>query len=151
MGAYGACEAVVQAIEKHVHHSEEVAKYAVNALGSLAYKDEGNQSRILAANGNYHIVQILTMYSAHPDIVENACRAVFHLCAEEVNNVSELGKHGVCGLVVTALQTHASNPTVITQCLLAISALAVKVSLFRGVITGILALACSLFFYDPHS
>ncbi len=124
MGAYGACEAVTIAINKHIK-DPEVAKYTAMALGSLAYKDEGNQVRIHTSGGNQAIVDLLGLHAKTADIVENCCRAIYNLC-EDGNNVSELGKNGACGLVVQALQTHANSPTVITQTLLAIAGLAVK-------------------------
>lgn len=125
MGANGACEAVTAALNKHTSTSEEVARFGANALGSLAFKDEGNQLRLFHAGACAAIVDALTTHSTSASVVESTCRAIYNLCAEP-QNVSELGKCGACGLVVTALQTHSSEADVVTQALYAIYGLAVK-------------------------
>jgi hypothetical protein len=125
MGAYGACEAVTNALVKHHESSEEVAMFASNAMGSLAHKDEGNQQRFNAAGACKAITDTLKTRAKHPQVAENACRAIYNLCAENVN-VKELGNHDAPGLVVTTLQEHASKSNVVTQALLAISGLSVK-------------------------
>jgi hypothetical protein len=126
MGAYGACEAVNVALQKHSQTSPEVAVYACNAIGSLAYKDDGNQLRFHACETYQSIVNCLIQYPQNPLIAANSCRAIYNLCYESAN-VSEFGKVGACGLVVNALQEHANNTLVVTQSLLAMHTLAVRV------------------------
>jgi hypothetical protein len=41
MGAIGGCEAVTQALNKHIDDDISVTQHAVRAVGSLAFKDEG--------------------------------------------------------------------------------------------------------------
>lgn len=125
MGANGACEAVTAALNKHTSTSEEVARFGANALGSLAYKDEGNQLRLFNAGGCAAIVNALTIHATSTDVVESTCRAIYNLCPES-QNISELGKCGACGLVVAALQNHGDDADVVTQALYAIYGLAVK-------------------------
>lgn len=128
MGANGACEAVTDALKKHLSTSEEVAKFCSNALGSLAFKDEGNQVRLFHAGGCEVITEALLTHSTSAEVAESTCRAMANLC-QEPQNVSELGKVGACGLVVAVLQNHAGDADVITQALLAIHGLAVKAKL----------------------
>jgi hypothetical protein len=125
MGAYGACEAVTAALTKHNESSEEVAIFASNALGSLAYKDEGNQQRFSTTGACRVIIDTLRIHISNPQVAENVCRAIFNLCSENVN-VKDLGANDGCGLVVKVIQDHASKPSVVTQALLAIAGLAVK-------------------------
>ena len=125
MGAYGACEAVTTALIKHHESSEEVAMFASNAMGSLAYKDEGNQQRFSTAGACKAITDTLRTRVKNPQVAENACRAIYNLSAENVN-VKDLGNSDACGLVVMALQEHASKANVVTQALLAVAGLAVK-------------------------
>lgn len=125
MGASGACEAVTSALKKHQATSEEVARYASNALGSLAHRNDGNQMRLFNAGACAVVVDTLTTYAALAEVVENCSRAIYNLSGEP-QNVSELGKCGACGLVVTALQSHPENKNVAAQALKAIYGLAVK-------------------------
>jgi hypothetical protein len=125
MGANGACEAVTSALEKHSETSLEVARFASNALGSLAFKDEGNQKRIHAAGGCQAIATALTIHLSSAEVAESTCRAIFNLCAD-TNNLTEFGRVNACSLVVSALKTHSGDADVCTQALLAICGLAVK-------------------------
>eukprot|EP01038_Epipyxis_sp_PR26KG_P004281 gene4281-6066_t len=127
MGANGACEAVTSALTKHSVTSEPVAKNALDALASLAYKDEGNQNRIFHASGCQSLVNALRIHAKSAGVAENACRAIYNLCADN-QNVSDFGKKGSPQLVVAVLQEHASNAAVVTQALLAVHSLAVKTS-----------------------
>ena len=49
MGANGACEAVAQALQKHIQDDIMTTQSTARAIGSLAFKDEGNQLRLHAA------------------------------------------------------------------------------------------------------
>lgn len=125
MGANGACEAVTSALLKHHETSEDVAVFASNAMASLAYKDEGNQQRFNHAGACKAITDTLRTHAKNPLVAENACRAIYNLCAENVN-VKDLGANDACGLVVMILQEHANKSNVIAQALLATAGLAVK-------------------------
>ena len=46
MGANGACEAVTQALTKHIHDDITTTQSTTRAIGSLAFKEEGNQTRL---------------------------------------------------------------------------------------------------------
>lgn len=125
MGAYGACEAVCTAL-KEFSSDPNVVRYATLAVAALAYKDEGNLERLRQRDINSILVSAC---SPHIDnnyfIAENMCHAISNLCLENAN-VSDLGKHGACGLVVNILYLYANMHTVVTQALIAIAALAVR-------------------------
>lgn len=128
MGANGGCDAVTNALIKHTASNIAITKSACRAIGSLAYRDEGNINRLAAANACDAVVNALRTYTTDPDIAEYACRAIYHLCYEN-NNVKEFGKKGACGLVVGVLQSHGNKASVVSQACLAIHALAVKIKI----------------------
>jgi hypothetical protein len=127
MGVNGACDAVTVALIKHNSpESEDVAVNALNALGSLAFKDEGNQIKLHTCGGCSAVVAVMRTHANCPEVCGAACRAIHHLCAENLN-VKDLGVKGACTHVVKALKTHSSYPEVVTQAFYAIHSLAVKV------------------------
>jgi len=127
MGAYGACEAVTNALISHHDKSPEAAKNACNAIGSLAFEDEGNQARFHAAQCCPAVVNALDTHIENHEVAEFACRALYNLTAEPLN-LTAVGKRG-CALVVTVLKTHMNRASVITQALLAIHSLSVKLKM----------------------
>ena len=56
IGANGGCEAVTNSLIKHTPSDIQAKQYAARALGSLAFKDEGNMVRIFEAGGCAAIV-----------------------------------------------------------------------------------------------
>jgi len=125
MGANGACECVVNALNKHIDTSVEVTQFASRAVGSLAYRDDGNLGRFNYVGACSAIVKALKTHAADALVAEYTCRAIYNLCYE-TSNVALLGKEAACGLVVAVLQTHANNTAVVAQACLAIHGLAVK-------------------------
>lgn len=93
----------------------------------MAFKDEGNQNRFRVAGVCPAVVNALKVHGGSYEIAEFACRAIFNLSAEPTN-VTELGGQG-CALVVAVLHNHLTRASVITQALLAIHGLAVKLKL----------------------
>lgn len=128
LGAYGACEAIINALQKHYMSSPLVVKYAMNALGSLAFHNDGNQAKILNGSGCAIIVQTLLTHLKHSSIVESIFRCVYHLC-EDHNCVNEFGKQNICDSIVQAIQLHGSKVTVMIQLFHATAYLAVKIKL----------------------
>ena len=125
IGANGGCEAVAQALVKHTPSNLVVTQFAARALGSLAFKDEGNMVRIFEAGGCAAVVVALRTHPKDREISEYCCRAIYHLCGDNAN-VSDLGAKGACGLVVQALVTHMNVWETAAQACLAVSGLAVK-------------------------
>jgi hypothetical protein len=125
MGAIGGCEAVTQALNKHIDDDISVTQSAARAVGSLAFKDEGNQLRLKNAGACSAVVIALRSHGNDLKVAEFTCRAVYNMCSEPTN-VSEYGAKGVCGLIVATLSTHMDEENVLTQACLAISSLAVK-------------------------
>ena len=125
IGANGGCEAVVEALIKHTKGRLDVTQFATRAVGSLAFKDEGNMVRIFDAGGCAAIVVALRTHPRDAEVSEYCCRAIYHLCGDNAN-VSDLGAKGACGLVVQGLITHMTNSDVAAQACLAISGLAYK-------------------------
>lgn len=125
IGANGGCEAVNAALSKHLKDNPSVTRNACRAVGSLAYKDEGNQQRFRLSGTCANVVIALRTHAVDALVAEYACRAIFQLSAD-VGNVSEFAKTNVCKLVVAVLQAHAEESGVVSQACLAISGLAVK-------------------------
>ena len=84
------------------------------AIGSLAFKDEGNQLRLHNSGACAAIVTALRTHGQDPLVAEYTCRAVYNM-STEVANVSEFGAKGVCGLIVATMQvpTHSHRLTLI--------------------------------------
>jgi hypothetical protein len=125
MGANGGCEAVNSALSKHMKDNPAVTRNACRAVGSLAYKDEGNQQRFRLSGTCANVVIALRTHAVDALVAEYACRAIFQLSADNAN-VTEFSKTNVCKLVVAVLQAHAEESGVVSQSCLAISGLAVK-------------------------
>ena len=125
MGANGGCEAVNSALAKHMKENPSVTRNACRAVGSLAYKDEGNLQRFRLSGACANIVIALRTHAVDALVAEYACRAVYWLTADN-GNVTEFAKTNVCKLVVAVLQAHAEESGVVSQACLAISGLAVK-------------------------
>ena len=70
------------------------------------------------------MVNALKVHGGAFEIAEFACRAIYNLSAEPVN-VTDLGGQG-CALVVAVLHNHMTRAPVVTQALLAMHGLAVK-------------------------
>ena len=125
MGANGACEAVTQALQKHIQDDIMTTQSTSRAIGSLAFKDEGNQQRLHLTGACAAIVTALRTHGQDPLVAEYTCRAVYNMCTD-AQNVSEFGAKGVCGLIVATMQAHFEVETVLAQACLAIFTLAVK-------------------------
>jgi hypothetical protein len=64
--ASGACEAVTQALTKHISDDLMTTQSTARAVGSLAFKDEGNQARLHASGACAAIVTALRSHGQVP-------------------------------------------------------------------------------------
>jgi hypothetical protein len=110
LGAAGACEAVLMAMQGHTA-VVAVQRAGCWALANLAHANPANKQAVAAAGGVEVVLTAMRTHAADSDVQEYGCASLASLAMNSANQQAIAAAGGV-EVVLTAMRTHAAESEV---------------------------------------